>query len=73
MIISTFSAVLSSIFFIFIFPLSFAFIIESIKLFVVVEKGISVITNVLVSIFFIFALTFTTLPRNPLLYLETSA
>ncbi len=43
--ISTSEAVLSSIFFIFIFPLSLAFKIESINVVVVVEKGISEITN----------------------------
>ena len=44
--ISTSAAVLSSIFLIFILPLSFAFNIESMSDDVFVAKGISVMTNV---------------------------
>ena len=47
--ISTSAAVLSSIFFILIFPLSLAFKIESIKDDVLVPKGISDITKVFLS------------------------
>jgi hypothetical protein len=55
--ISTFSAVLSSIFFILIFPFSFALIMEEIREVVVVEKGISEIIRVLLSSCEILSLT----------------
>ena len=71
--ISTFSAVLSSIFFTRSFPLSFAFKTLSIKEPVVVPKGISVITKVLSSSFFILALTLILPPLNPSLYWLISA
>ena len=48
-LISTLAAVLSSIFLILIFPLSFAFKMESINDEVVVEKGIWLITSVCLS------------------------
>ena len=63
--ISTLAAVLSSIFFILIFPFSFAFKIESISDEVVVPKGISVITSVFLSSCDIFALTLILPPRFP--------
>ena len=47
--ISTLAAVLSSIFLIFIFPFSLALTILSIRVEVVVPKGISVITKVFLS------------------------
>ena len=65
--ISTSAAVLSSIFLTFIFPLSFAFKIESIRDDVVVANGISVITNVFLSNWDILARTRTLPPRKPLL------
>ncbi len=71
--ISTFAAVLSSIFLIFILPFSLAFIIDSINEEVVFPKGTSVTTNVLLSRFSIFARTFTVPPLNPSLYLLKSA
>ena len=63
--ISTLEDVLSSIFLIFIFPLSFALIIESIKDVVVVLKGNSEIFKVDLSIILIFALTLTFPPLLP--------
>ena len=65
MITSTFAEVLSSIFFILIFPFSFAFKTDSIKDPVVVPNGISCITSVLLSTFLIFARTRTFPPRSP--------
>lgn len=65
MAISTFSAVLSSTFLILILPLSFALIIESIRLPVLVPKGISVIKRVLASAFLILALTLILPPLKP--------
>ena len=73
MTISTFSAVLSSIFLILILPLSVADMIDSIRVVVLVENGSSVITKVLVSSLLIFALTLTFPPLIPSLYLLTSA
>ena len=70
--ISTLRAVLSSTFLILIFPLSFAFRIDSIKVEVVFPYGISLITSVLLSSFVILARTFTEPPRSPSLYFETS-
>ena len=71
--ISAVAAVLSSIFLILIFPLSFAFRIESIKAEVVRPNGISVIRNILFpASFSILARIFTTPPRNPSLYFDTS-
>ena len=64
-IISTFAAVLSSIFLILIFPFSFALRIESIKELVVVEKGISVIMILFFSGECIFARTRTLPPLKP--------
>ena len=63
--ISTFAAVLSSIFLILILPLSLAFRMLSISDEVVVAKGISVITSVFLSICEIFARTRTFPPRLP--------
>ena len=63
--ISTFSAVLSSIFFILIFPFSFALIMEEIREVVVVEKGISEIIRVLLSSCEILALTLILPPLFP--------
>ena len=62
---STLDDVLSSIFLIFIFPLSFALIIESIKDEVVVEYGNSEINKVDLSTILILALTLTLPPRFP--------
>ena len=64
-IISTFLAVLSSIFLILILPLSLADIILSIKLPVVVEKGTSVMAKVFLSFSIILARTRTLPPRWP--------
>src|SRR5690606_4443427 len=63
--ISTFAAVLSSILLIFILPLSLAFKIESIKVDVLVPKGISVMAKVYLSNWDILALTRTRPPRMP--------
>ena len=63
--ISTSAAVLSSIFFILIFPFSLALIILSINEVVVVENGISLITNVFLSSCAILALTLTLPPLFP--------
>ena len=63
--ISTFSAVLSSIFLILILPLSLAFKTLSIRLEVVVLKGISVMTKVLLSNCEMRARTRTREPRSP--------
>ena len=70
--ISTSLAVLSSTFLILIFPLSFAFRMDSITVEVVFPYGISEITNVLLSSLPIFARTFTDPPRSPSLYLAMS-
>ena len=67
------AAVLSSTFFTLIFPLSFAVRIVSMSDVVVVPKGISVITNVFLSRFSIFARTRILPPRIPSLYLLKSA
>src|SRR5690554_3301365 len=64
-IISTFCAVLSSIFRIFIFPLSTAFRIDSIRVEVFFPKGISEMIRVLASTLLILALTLTAPPLNP--------
>ena len=63
--ISTLDEVLSSIFLIFILPLSFAFKIESINEDVVVVKGSSEIRRVDLSITLILALTLTFPPLFP--------
>ena len=63
--ISTSAAVLSSIFLILIFPFSLAFKILSIKLEVLVENGIWVITKVFLSNWAILARTRTRPPRIP--------
>ena len=63
--ISTSAAVLSSTFFILILPLSLAFSIESMRVLVVVVKGISVITRVLLSNCEILARTLTRPPLAP--------
>ena len=63
--ISTSLAVLSSIFFILIFPVSLALTIESINDEVVVEYGISVITSVFLFNWLILALIFTLPPLIP--------
>ncbi|MBA7555957.1 hypothetical protein ES705_48651 [subsurface metagenome] len=70
--ISTFSAVLSSIFFNLILPFSLALIIESIRFDVVLPKGISVIESVLLSTLLIFARILIAPPLRPSLYLDTS-
>ena len=70
--ISTSAAVLSSTFLALIFPLSIAFKIESISDVVVLLKGISRITSVLLSSFSIFARTLILPPRRPSLYLLMS-
>ena len=64
-IISAFADVLSSIFLTFIFPFSFALMIDSIKEPVVVPKGISCMIKVLLSAILILALTLTFPPLNP--------
>ena len=69
---------MSSTFLTFIFPFSAAFSMLSMKALgllavpVVLPKGISVMASVLLSRFSIFALTRTTPPRCPSLYLLTS-
>jgi hypothetical protein len=63
--ISTLAAVLSSICLILMVPFSFAFKMESIKVDVVVPKGISVITNVFLSSWPIFARTLIFPPLFP--------
>ena len=70
--ISTSAAVLSSTFFAFIFPLSIAFSIDSIRVVVFLLNGISLIANVLLSSFSILARTFNVPPRCPSLYRLTS-
>ena len=65
MIISTFAEVLSSTFFIFIFPLSLALRMLSINEPVVEPKGISVITSVFLSALLILALHRILPPRKP--------
>ena len=65
MIISAAADVLSSIFFIFILPFSFALRTESIKELVVVPNGISWIINVFASFFLILPRTRTRPPRFP--------
>ena len=70
--ISTLPEVLSSTFFTLIFPLSIALTIDSMTLEVVFPKGISRMTNVLLSSFSILARIRTVPPRRPSLYLETS-
>ena len=65
--ISTFSDVLSSMLLTFIFPFSFALIIESIKDIVVIPYGTLRITKVFLSIISIFARDLIFPPREPLL------
>ena len=65
MMISAVAAVLSSIFLTLIFPLSFARMIDAIKLSVVDPYGISEIISVLESTLAILALTRTFPPRKP--------